>query len=85
MQFAVAAYWLRLALASGPGVLVFEIWCLGAGLSLDCYGAFTHTLRWDEMGWDGLGCADGNSMYFNEGAHALSYQRSPFHPIPACV
>jgi len=26
--------------------------------------------------WDGMRCA-GNSMYFNEVVHALSYQRSP--------
>ena len=25
------------------------------------------------------------SMYFNGGVHTLCYQRSPSHPIPACV
>jgi len=44
------------------------------------HGAFTHTVRWDGMGSDGMSCA-GNSMYFNGGVHTLSYQSSPSHPI----
>jgi len=32
------------------------------------YGAFTHTLRWDRMGWNKMGCA-GNAMNFNGRVH----------------
>jgi len=77
----------------------------------NCTGAFIHMLgldglRWaryivvgGDGSWDGMGCA-GNSMYFSEGIHTLSYQRIPSqlpsppttiylpisaHPVPACV
>ena len=48
-----------------------------------CYGLMVHShTRCAGLGWHEMGCA-GNSVYFNEGVHTLSYQHSQYHSVPS--